>query len=60
MFYLTFHRFLSLQADIVNGLSPQGQLALGIALMGRSSAIAEHLLDNKADVNAYNGEVCNR
>lgn len=42
----------------MNSLSPQGQLPLGIALMSRSAAIAQTLVQNgKADVNAYNGEV---
>lgn len=46
---------------MVNSLSPQGQLPLGIALMSRSSSIAETLVQNgKADVNAYNGDVSNR
>lgn len=42
----------------MNSLSPQGQLPLGLALMGRSTAIAQTLVRNgKADVNAYNAEV---
>lgn len=42
----------------MNSVSPQGQLPLGIALMGRSIAIAQTLVQNgKADVNAYNTEV---
>lgn len=44
--------------EIVNSVSPQGQLPLGIALMGRSTTIAQTLVQNgKADVNAYNTEV---
>lgn len=51
---LTFSSFL----QVVNSLSPQGQLPLGIALMSRSSSIAQTLLQSgKADVNAYNGDV---
>lgn len=45
-------------SEIVNSISPQGQLPLGIALMGRSTAIAQTLVQTgKADVNAYNAEV---
>lgn len=45
-------------SETVNCLSQQGQLPLGIALVGRSTAIAQTLVSNgKADVNAYNGEV---
>lgn len=44
--------------EIVNSLSPQGQLPLGIALLSRSTAIAQTLVKNgKADLNAYDGEV---
>lgn len=44
--------------DLVNGLSPQGQLPLGLALVGRSKSIADTLVDTgRADVNAVNGEV---
>lgn len=44
--------------EVVNGLSEQGQLPLGIALMSRSTSIANTLIQNgKANVNAYNGEV---
>lgn len=54
-----FRRYFQL-SEIVNSVSPQGQLPLGIALMGRSSAIAETLVENgKADVNAFNTEVSN-
>lgn len=50
-------RFFQL-SEIVNSVSPQGQLPLGIALMGRSTAIAQTLVQNgKADVNAYNTDV---
>lgn len=50
--------FLSQLSEIVNSVSPQGQLPLGIALMGRSTAIAQTLVQNgKADVNAYNTDV---
>lgn len=45
-------------SEIVNSLSPQGQLPLGIALMSRSTAIAQTLFQNgKADVNAYDADV---
>lgn len=48
-------------SEIVNSVSPQGQLPLGIALMGRSTAIAQTLVQTgKADVNAYNAEVRSR
>lgn len=44
--------------DEVNSLSTQGQLPLGLALIGRSKVIANTLVDNgRADVNAVNGEV---
>lgn len=50
-----------LQLEIVNSLSKQGQLPLGLALQGRSTPIAQTLIKTgKADVNAYNGEVCAR
>uniref|UniRef100_A0A182Y4P8 FYVE-type domain-containing protein n=1 Tax=Anopheles stephensi TaxID=30069 RepID=A0A182Y4P8_ANOST len=43
--------------EIVNSLSPQGQLPLGLALMGRSTAIAQTLLETGgADINAYTTE----
>lgn len=55
--FLIFVSFLQL-SEVVNSLSPQGQLPLGIALMSRSSSIAQTLVQNgKADVNAYNGDV---
>lgn len=42
----------------MNSLSPQGQLPLGLALISRSTAIAQTLVQNgKADVNAYDAEV---
>lgn len=45
--------------EIVNSLSPQGQLPLGLALLGRSQAIAQTLVQNgNADVNAYDGDGC--
>lgn len=45
-------------SEVVNSVSPQGQLPLGIALMGRSTGIAQTLVQTgKADVNAYNAEV---
>lgn len=45
-------------SEIVNSVSPQGQLPLGIALMGRSTNIAQTLVQTgKADLNAYNAEV---
>lgn len=48
-------------SEVVNSLSPQGQLPLGIALMSRNTSIAHTLVQNgKADVNAYNGEVIER
>lgn len=47
-----------LQPEIVNSLSAQGQLPLGLALLGRSAQIAHTLVQTgKADVNAYNGDV---
>lgn len=47
-----------MQLEIVNSLSPQGQLPLGLALLGRSTQIAQTLVQTgKADVNAYNGDV---
>uniref|UniRef100_A0A1B0CGM8 Putative ankyrin n=1 Tax=Lutzomyia longipalpis TaxID=7200 RepID=A0A1B0CGM8_LUTLO len=50
---------LGLLSEVVNSLSPQGQLPLGLALMGRSSAIAQTLIQNgKADVNAVNADGC--
>lgn len=51
--------FTTLQlSEVANSLSPQGQLPLGIALMSRSSSIAQTLVQNgKANVNAYNGDV---
>lgn len=43
---------------MVNSLSTQGQLPLGLALIGGSKTIADTLVDNgKAKVNAVNGEV---
>lgn len=43
---------------MVNSLSSQGQLPLGLALVGRSKTIADTLVDNgNADVNGVNGEV---
>uniref|UniRef100_A0A6B2EBK2 Ankyrin n=1 Tax=Phlebotomus kandelakii TaxID=1109342 RepID=A0A6B2EBK2_9DIPT len=46
-------------SEVVNSLSPQGQLPLGLALMGRSTAIAQTLIQNgKADVNAFNLDGC--
>ncbi|XP_059617534.1 rabankyrin-5 [Phlebotomus argentipes] len=46
-------------SEVVNSLSPQGQLPLGLALMGRSTAIAQTLIQNgKADVNAFNSDGC--
>ncbi|GAB0091613.1 rabankyrin-5 [Sergentomyia squamirostris] len=46
-------------SEVVNSLSPQGKLPLGIALMGRSSAIAQTLIENgKANVNAYDADGC--
>lgn len=48
-------------SEVVNSVSPQGQLPLGIALMGRSTGIAQTLVQTgKADVNAYNAEVRQR
>lgn len=45
-------------SEVVDCLSPQGQLPLGMALLNRSTSIAQTLVQNgKADVNAYNGEV---
>ncbi|XP_055604737.1 rabankyrin-5 [Uranotaenia lowii] len=45
--------------EIVNSLSPQGQLPLGLALMGRSTAIAQTLLETgKADINALTSDGC--
>lgn len=51
--------FVSFQTpEVVNSLSSQGQLPLGLALIGRSKAIADTLVDSgRADVNAINGEV---
>lgn len=50
--------FYSQLTETVNCLSSQGQLPLGIALVSRSTAIAQTLVQNgKADVNAYNGDV---
>lgn len=44
-------------SEIVNSLSPQGQLPLQLALIGRSSAIAQTLVQTGgADINAYDGE----
>lgn len=49
-----------LQPEIVNSLSAQGQLPLGLALLGRNAQIALTLVNTgKADVNAYNGDVNN-
>uniref|UniRef100_A0A1L8DIW4 Ankyrin n=1 Tax=Nyssomyia neivai TaxID=330878 RepID=A0A1L8DIW4_9DIPT len=46
-------------SEVVNSLSPEGQLPLGLALMGRSSSIAQTLIESgKADVNAVNGDGC--
>lgn len=45
-------------SEVVNGLSEQGQLPLGLALMGRSTAIAQTLVDSgSANINAYNADV---
>ncbi|XP_055542467.1 rabankyrin-5 isoform X2 [Wyeomyia smithii] len=45
--------------EIVNSLSPQGQLPLGLALMGRSTAIAQTLLETGgADINAFTSDGC--
>lgn len=44
--------------EVVNSLSSQGQLPLGLALNGGSKAIADTLVDiGHADINAINGEV---
>lgn len=44
--------------ELVNSLSPQGQLPLQLALLGRSATIAATLVQNgSADVNAYDGNV---
>lgn len=44
--------------EVVNSLSSQGQLPLGLALIGRSKTIADTLVENgRANVNAVNGEV---
>lgn len=44
--------------ELVNSLSPQGQLPLQLALLGGSEAIAATLVQNgSADVNAYDGNV---
>lgn len=46
-------------SKIVNSLSPQGQLPLGLALMGRSTGIAQTLLETGgADINAFTSEGC--
>lgn len=46
-------------SEIVNSLSPQGQLPLGLALMGRSAAIAQTLLETGgADINAFTSDGC--
>lgn len=43
--------------EIINSLSPQGHLPLGLALMGRNSSIAQTLVETGgADVNAVNSE----
>ena len=43
---------------MVNSLSPQGQLPLQLALLGRSTAIAQTLVQNgSANVNAYDANV---
>ena len=45
-------------SEIVNSLSPQGQLPLGLALMGRSTGIAQTLLETgRADINAFTSDV---
>lgn len=44
-------------SEMVNSVSPQGQLPLGLALIGRSRGIAELLIKNgKANVNAFNSD----
>ncbi|XP_037922390.1 rabankyrin-5 [Hermetia illucens] len=46
-------------SEIVNSVSPQGQLPLGMALLSRSTGIAQTLVQNgAADVNAYDAEGC--
>lgn len=48
---------MQLQLEIVNSLSKQGHLPLGLALQGRSTPIAQTLIETgKADVNAYTGD----
>lgn len=57
IFLFNFEFILELLQDMVNALSPQGHLPLGLALVEQHTAIANTLVQNGgADVNARNSE----
>ncbi|KAG5674000.1 hypothetical protein PVAND_003993 [Polypedilum vanderplanki] len=56
LFHIYYDFLLLYFQDIVNSLSSQGHLPLGLALIEQNTAIANTLINGNADVNAVNSE----